>query len=106
MATDRDLRYYSNHYGIINKFLLMKVSVETCFCIPEVLEGEEFELLDENTLSELKQLTEKLYDEINEFIMNGLREQYLTSLVKKQFPFLEEVVIDKLIYNCGRHYYL
>ena len=106
MVSDRDLRYYSNYYDIINKLLSMKVSLETCFCIPEVLEGEEFESLDENTLSKLKQLAEELYDEIKDFVIKGQYKQYLPSLVKKQFPFLEEIVIDKLIYNCGRHYYL
>ena len=106
MVNERDLRYYSQYYDVINKLLSMKVSLETCFCIPEVLEGEEFKSLDENIVSKLKQLAEELYDEINDFVIKGQYKQYLPSLVKKQFPFLEEQVIDKLMNNCERNYYL
>lgn len=38
-------------------------------------------------LSKLKQLTEELYDEINDFIKNGRYAKYLSSLVQKQYSF-------------------
>ena len=88
MVSDRDLRYYSNYYDIINKFLLMKVSVETCFCIPEKLEGECFENIDEETLTKLKQIAEDLYDDIKELTKLNQYDKDINGIIlKKIFIF-------------------
>lgn len=106
MVSDRDLRYYSNYYGIINKFLLMKVSVETCFCIPEKLEGECFENIDEKTLTELKQIAEDLYDDIKELTKLNQYEKDINGIILKKYSFLDSGVLSKIISNWFRCYYL
>lgn len=106
MVSDRDLRYYSNYYDIINKLLSMKVSLETCFCIPEKLEGKCFENIDEETLTKLKQIAEELYDNIKELTKLNHNEKNIDGIILKKYPFLDSDILSKIISDWFRCYYL
>lgn len=83
----------------------MRVSIETCYCIPENLCEDDFGEIGFETINKLKQITESLYSDIGELTKLYRYEKDLRGIILRKYPFLDVDILDKIISNWMRHYY-